>query len=229
MHSFTFLCEQRPNWTCSTFPIPTRYWNQLQRYLNTKIIHEIEVLSFHGISIWHHLWNGIPMCNNTPLILASLNGHVQIVQLLLSQPGIDINCKDIWIQKSFIIFKYTYLMRFQIHIFCGIEFQYLIILLSIVLQKMDISKLFNLFYHNQVLKSTTKTFKYQNYSQNINFLISSYFTCKWFITLNYTSWFFSFGYCFSQRSYRNRSTFTITTRHWNQLQKHLNTKIIHDI
>ena len=31
----------------------------------------------------------------TPLICASQTGHIEIVQLLLSQPGIDINSKNI--------------------------------------------------------------------------------------------------------------------------------------
>ena len=51
------------------------------------------------------LWDWIPIFNETPLLFASKNGHTEIVQLLLSQPGIEINCKDIWIQKSFITFN----------------------------------------------------------------------------------------------------------------------------
>ena len=37
----------------------------------------------------------------TPLILASLKNHREIVQFLLLQPGIDINYKDIFMQSSF--------------------------------------------------------------------------------------------------------------------------------
>lgn len=37
----------------------------------------------------------MPPFNDTPLICASFNGDTEIVQLLLSQPGIEINCKNI--------------------------------------------------------------------------------------------------------------------------------------
>ena len=33
--------------------------------------------------------------NYTPLIYAARNGHSEIVETLLSQEGIEINCKDI--------------------------------------------------------------------------------------------------------------------------------------
>ena len=39
------------------------------------------------------------------MICASQNGYEDIVQLLLSQPGIDINHKNIRILKSIMIFK----------------------------------------------------------------------------------------------------------------------------
>ena len=45
--------------------------------------------------VLNHLWNLIPIFFCTPLILASEKGHTEIAQLLLSQPGIDINCKNI--------------------------------------------------------------------------------------------------------------------------------------
>ena len=43
----------------------------------------------------NHLWNLVQISNKTPLIRASRNGHTEIVRLLLSQPGIEINNKDI--------------------------------------------------------------------------------------------------------------------------------------
>ena len=106
------------------------------------------------------------------MIYASDNGHPEIVRLLLSQPGIEINCKDIQIQKSFIIFKSNYLMIFPFLIIYGIEFQYLIILLFFWLQQIVIQTLFNFYYHNQVLKSIAKPFEYKNHSRNLLLIIS---------------------------------------------------------
>ena len=37
----------------------------------------------------------MPIFPGTPLIYASQNGHTEIVRLLLSQSGIEINCKGI--------------------------------------------------------------------------------------------------------------------------------------
>ena len=54
---------------------------------------------FDAISMWNHLWNWIANHNHTPLVLASSRGHTQVVQLLLSHPKIDVNCKDIWIRN----------------------------------------------------------------------------------------------------------------------------------
>ena len=54
---------------------------------------------FSWNSILNHFWNLISVFNSTPLIVASLEGHTEIVQLLLSQREIEINCKDILIQK----------------------------------------------------------------------------------------------------------------------------------
>ena len=41
------------------------------------------------------LWNLTQTFNYTPLIWAALKGHSEIVETLLSQEGIEINCKDI--------------------------------------------------------------------------------------------------------------------------------------
>ena len=41
----------------------------------------------------------------TPLILAAKNGHTKIIDHLLSQPNIDVNCKDVLISKALIKFK----------------------------------------------------------------------------------------------------------------------------
>ena len=53
----------------------------------------------HNISIYNHLWNWNQSFNYTPLITAVLYGHKEIVEHLLSKPNIDINIKDILIQK----------------------------------------------------------------------------------------------------------------------------------
>lgn len=43
--------------------------------------------------------------NWTPLICASSNGNTEIVELLLSFPNIDINCKSILNQNDIIKFE----------------------------------------------------------------------------------------------------------------------------
>ena len=48
---------KRPYRNCSTFTITARYWIQLQRYSNSKIIHKISIYLFHCISIYTNLWN----------------------------------------------------------------------------------------------------------------------------------------------------------------------------
>ena len=55
-----------------------------------------------------YLWNVNRVFYKTALHLASLKGHIEIVQLLLSQPGIDINCKTIIFQKSSIQFLFSF-------------------------------------------------------------------------------------------------------------------------
>ena len=63
----------------------------------TKNIHDIQNLFFfHKIQIFNHFWNSIEIINWTPLIYASCIGYTKIVQLLLSRPNIDINCKSIY-------------------------------------------------------------------------------------------------------------------------------------
>ena len=47
------------------------------------------------ISIFIRLWNFTGLFEYTPLICASQNGHIEIVQLLLAQPTIEINSKTI--------------------------------------------------------------------------------------------------------------------------------------
>ena len=47
----------------------------------------------------NHFWNLIRLFDSTPLIIAASKGNIEIVQLLLSQPNIEINCKDISIRK----------------------------------------------------------------------------------------------------------------------------------
>ena len=50
---------------------------------------------FHRIAKLNDLWNLTRTFHNTALILASYNGHKEIVELLLRQEGIDINIKEI--------------------------------------------------------------------------------------------------------------------------------------
>ena len=42
-----------------------------------------------------YLWNLTRIFNSTPLILAAGKGHSEIVETLISQENIEINCKDI--------------------------------------------------------------------------------------------------------------------------------------
>ena len=51
--------------------------------------------------------------NNTPLFLAVKKSHTDIVQILLSHPGIEINCKDIRLLKSFIQLQLKDFIIFQ--------------------------------------------------------------------------------------------------------------------
>ena len=49
-----------------------------------------KILFFHDIQFYNHFWNSNDTFNMTPLIFASLKGHIEIVQQLLSQPEIII-------------------------------------------------------------------------------------------------------------------------------------------
>ena len=51
------------------------------------------------------LWNLIWIFNYSALILATVSGCIEIVELLLKQEEIDINSKTIWNHKKFIEFK----------------------------------------------------------------------------------------------------------------------------
>lgn len=57
-------------------------------------------------------------------MIASENGRTEIVQLLLSQPGIDITCKNIYIEKSFMTFLVNCFMIFSFHINDGISIHF---------------------------------------------------------------------------------------------------------
>ena len=113
------------------------------------------------------------------LIQASQEGSVSTVNKILESNQANINCKEsIWIHNSFIRFQFDYFLKFQFQIIYGIEFQDLITLLWFWLQDMVIPKLFDFFYHNQVLKSTVKTFEYTNQSCNLPLIISLYFSFR---------------------------------------------------
>ena len=63
----------------------------------------------------------------TPLIFASEKGYTEIVRLLLSQPGIDVNCQALSIILSFIPFQsYFYLyFHFKAIMICKFYFFYI--------------------------------------------------------------------------------------------------------
>ena len=54
---------------------------------------------FDYIEKLNYLWNLTRTFNNTALIYAARYGHKEIVELLISQEGIDINIQDILNQK----------------------------------------------------------------------------------------------------------------------------------
>ena len=106
----------------------------------------------------HNLWYLIPIFNWTALIQASLKGHIEIVRLLLSQPGIEINCQNISISQRFIKLKNV--------LFNGICLHSLMELLCIMHQLKATHKSFSFYYHNQALSSTSKTFYFKNHEQD---------------------------------------------------------------
>ena len=118
------------------------------------------------------------------LLQASQDGNLSKVSQILKTSKANINCRNIWIQKSFMILKIYDFILFQFKIIFGIEIQYLILLLWFWLHKMVIPKLSTFYYHNLLLKSTAKTFEYKNHSSNLNWIISSYFHFKSFLKLN---------------------------------------------
>lgn len=59
--------------------------------------------------------------NATPLIYAAQYDHIEVVQLLLAQPGIEITCKDIRIQILFIRFRVDLFMVFRLQMIYGIS------------------------------------------------------------------------------------------------------------
>ena len=52
-----------------------------------------------GLQIYDDSWDLTRLFNMTALIIATLFGQTEIVELLLEQEGIDINIKDIWNQE----------------------------------------------------------------------------------------------------------------------------------
>ena len=94
-----------------------------------NFIDRISIGFFHEISNRNHLWNSFVIFLYTPLIYASENGHAEIVRLLLSQPGIEINCTNILIQRSIIIYQFNYFILFPFSIIFEIGYLFFLILL----------------------------------------------------------------------------------------------------
>ena len=74
---------------------------------------------FDYISIYNHFWNLNQSFHDTPLICAAREGHIEIFDYLLSQPNIDINCRDILIQK-YSFYSNLFFIQFQFLNFFGI-------------------------------------------------------------------------------------------------------------
>ena len=117
----------------------------------------------------------------TQLMNYSSEGNHEGVKRILEIGGTNINCKDIWIQKSFIPYKFNHFIGFQFSIFDGIEFQDFILLPWFMLQKMVIPKLSDFYYCKKALKSTAKLFEHKPHSFHWNVIISFDFTFQSFM------------------------------------------------
>lgn len=56
----------------------------------------------------NYLWNRICLFNNTPLIIATVNGNLEMFQLLLLQPGIELNHKNVLLWELLIILHFYF-------------------------------------------------------------------------------------------------------------------------
>ena len=63
--------------------------------MNTKKFIKFKSNIFHEIKYLNDYWNSNTIFDETPLILAAFDDYTAIVEILLSEKGIDINCKDI--------------------------------------------------------------------------------------------------------------------------------------
>ena len=63
--------------------------------MNTKSFIKSKSNIFHYIEHFNDLWNYNILIDDTPLFCASEGGYFEIVELLLSQEGIEINNKGI--------------------------------------------------------------------------------------------------------------------------------------
>ena len=113
MHNFS------AQWMKEISTKPNKFWNRVELISTTKTFENNNHSSYLHliISLYfipNYFWNLIPILNLTPLIAASIQGYSESVQLLLSQPNIEINkSENIWIQKSFIEFKFNYFIIFD--------------------------------------------------------------------------------------------------------------------
>ena len=108
--------------------------------------------------------------------MASKRGHTEIVQLLLAQLYIDINCQSIWIQNPpFIQLNYDCFILFWFIKIDQIQYQYLIKLRWYTLHPMVFSKSSNFYYHRIALTLTAKTFE-----AKIDFFNIYFYLFRWF-------------------------------------------------
>ena len=80
------------------FPIEFKsyFFISFKSYFSMKF----RILFFSNkIHFLNHFWNSIWKFNSTPLIIASSKGYTEIARLLLSHKNIEINSKDISIQR----------------------------------------------------------------------------------------------------------------------------------
>ena len=104
---------------------------------------------FCTISKANYFWNCIFIVNQTPLICASSHGYTEIVQLLLSQPNIEINHRDIAFYKAIMIFQFAFIIKFVLAFFVEFHCLTCIQLPLIGLQKTNIITLLR-FYYKQI-------------------------------------------------------------------------------
>lgn len=92
--------------------------------MKNKITFEIQNFLLYLILINIYLWNLAWTFNYTSLMWAVQNNHMEVFQLLLEQKGIDINCKDIWMQNHSWYSIPTFLCYWNLKLYIKFQLQH---------------------------------------------------------------------------------------------------------